>query len=209
MGRFPYFPLIALSGGVQGSAQEPQELWISWVSTGYMVILHCSRASLSESKVCFRRASQVSCVLLPHMSSTGFLQIPISFHSESTREKWGVHFRGFPKPQLLHVSTPCGSGTRWFSPVSWWAATFSVLQAHQPHLKGAHPYTLTILNQCLTNLYSSSTVDAASLQIRARHARERSFLVKNLSISVSEMLCNKVIIMAFLEGQLGNTFIKA
>lgn len=86
MGRFSYSPLIAHSGGVQGSAQESQELWISWVSPGYVVILHCSRAALSGSNVCFRRASQVSCALLLQMSSTGFLQIPISFHPESTRK---------------------------------------------------------------------------------------------------------------------------
>lgn len=58
-------------------------------SPGYVV------TALLQSCVIWKQlgtlgASQVSSALLPQMSSTGFLQIPISLHPKSTRGKWGV-----------------------------------------------------------------------------------------------------------------------
>ena len=159
MGRY-FYSLLAHSGGAQGSVQEPRGLWVSWVSPGSVAALCCSRAAssgspenLTGSNVCFRRASQVSCA-----SAKGkHHRFPADTHLIPPRNYQGkighrtVHVWAFPKPQLLHVSTSCRSGTHWFSQVNWWAATFSGLQANLPHLKGAHLYTLIILKQHLTN----------------------------------------------------------
>lgn len=86
--------LLDHSGGAQGSAQEPQGLWISWVSPGSVAPPHCSGAAssgspenLTANNVFASEKLHGSPVLLPRVSTTGFLLMPISFHPETTRGK--------------------------------------------------------------------------------------------------------------------------
>lgn len=85
------------SDGAQGLAQEPQGLWISWVSPGSVAALCCSGTASSGSPESPARNYAFalgklhrSPVLLPRVSIAGFLLIPITFHPGTTKGKWVI-----------------------------------------------------------------------------------------------------------------------
>lgn len=85
-------------------------------------------------------------VLLPRVSTTGFLLIPISFHPKTTRGKQVIGqftFEHFQNHGLGTSACPADRGLG-YSQVDWWAYTFSDLQANLSHWKGAYLYTLVI-----------------------------------------------------------------
>lgn len=214
--------LLDHSGGAQGSAQEPQGLWISWVSLGSVAPPHCSGAASSGSpenltinSVFALEKLHRSPTLLPRVSTTGFLLIPILFHPETTREKLVMGpfvFKSFHNHSLGMSACPADGGLCDSPMLTGELPHFLIFRKITPKGRQSvyadHPEKNTPPFNNLTSIPATQKM-LLHYKIRARGPTEQTFLVKNLIISVCKMLHNKVITMAFLEGQLGNTFIKA
>lgn len=152
------------------STGTPGTVDFMWVSPGYLVTALLQSCPVWRSNVCFRRALHVSSALLAQMSSTGFLQMPTSFHTESTREEWGVRlliFEGFQNHSfcILWIRDSVIQPGQLVSSNIFWSAGTSTSPKGSPSVCIDHP-------EPTFNLYTSSAEDAASLQIRARYMRE-------------------------------------